>query len=155
MMFASPWPIVFAIPDGLDGRHPFVQGVEPGLSGHVPLGAIAERRHHGELLFLPRLHHPVVGINLDADHRGIVIARPGCSLLEPERQKLVRGRVRLELLAAAVGHGQSGLEQEQAFLGRERSYPPFLGTLDDRGVIAFGLEPQQRELESPLPCWPP
>ena len=107
-------------------------------------------RHDRQLLLLAGLHQAMFGIDLQADDSRVVVARPGAPLLQPEREQPVGGRVGLHPLAAAVRHGQRGLEQEQAFLGGERRDPPLLGALDDRRVVGLGLEAQQRQLESSL-----
>ena len=88
--------------------------------GHVALGAVAQPGDHGEPLLLSRLHQPALGINFEADDPRIVLARARRTLLEPEREQPVRRRVRLQPLAAAVGDGQRGLEQDQALLGGKR-----------------------------------
>ena len=59
-MLASPLPTVLASPRRPHGRHAFVQGVEPGIPGHVTHRAIAEIRDHRQTLFLSWLHEPVV-----------------------------------------------------------------------------------------------
>ncbi len=55
------------------------------------------------------------------------------------------GRAGFQSFAAAMGHPQGRLEQEQALLGGERGDPPPLGAFDDRGVVGLRLEPEERE----------
>ena len=151
MTLVSPWPTVLASPLGPDRRHALVERVEPGLIGDVALGAVARNGDHRESLLFAGPISRRSGYTFRSTSRGSFSRGPGAPCSSQSGQKLVGNRGGVEPLAAAVGHGQRGLEQDQAFLGRKRSYPAPLCTLDDRRVVAFGLEAQQRELEA-HPC---
>ena len=92
----------------------------------------------------------MVGVDLQSYHCGIVRRRARCTLFQPETDQVKGRRVGFKPLPAAMRHGQSGLDQQQALLGGKRRDPPPLGTLDNGRVIRLGLEPQKRELESSL-----
>ena len=90
---------------------------------------------HGESLLLARLHHPATRDRPSARRPSGRLARARRPLFQPERQQPISRRTGFQPLAAAVGHSQRRLEQDQALLGCKRRDPPLFRTLDDRRVI--------------------
>ncbi len=133
-----------------DRGHSLAQAVEPRVSGDVAVRPIAERGHDREVLLLARRHQTFLRIDLERDDMRIIVSRSRRAFFQPQRQQPIGRRVVFKPLAAPVGNGQRGLEQKQTLFGSKRGHAPLFGALDDRDIVGFRFESQERKLESSL-----
>src|SRR5262249_24252209 len=80
------------------------------------------------------------------------IARPNSPTFgQPARESLVPQTRLVDLLPAAVRHAAGPLQEKQTRLRRREEHAAAAGFLRDRGVIAFRIRAEPRELEAVLP----
>src|SRR5262249_21512522 len=101
-----------------------------------------------DLLLLARHHDPAGRPGLKCGDAGVILARFGGAVLQPEPDEVVAGRADLPALAAAVLHDAGRLGQQDAALGVGQDDAAALGALDDLAVVELRIEAEQAEPEA-------
>src|SRR5207253_1923193 len=106
----------------------------------------------GELLAVVAADDALLGENRDLADGRVARAAEGSAGGDPAADLLVFIGRDVKAFAAAMGDGAAGLQEEQAMFRRGGKEPPATVFLDQRLVIEFGDEAEEREGETVLPA---